>query len=50
MDLTIYMKTVISKLERDRKRPITHTYRYALKSFMDFSDGEAVSVLMRHIL
>ena len=44
MDLTIYMKTVISKLERDRKRPAAHTYRYALKSFMDFSGGEAVPI------
>lgn len=38
------MKTVISKLERDRKRPAAHTYRYALKSFMDFSGSEAVPI------
>ncbi|WP_455639515.1 tyrosine-type recombinase/integrase [Parabacteroides sp.] len=43
-DLTSYMQSVIGCLEKDRKRPAAHTYRYALKSFMKFSGGEDMPV------
>ncbi len=35
-DLAAYMRSVISQLEKDRKRSAVHTYTYALKSFTAF--------------
>ena len=38
-DLASYMQSVIGQLEKDKKRPAVHTYKYALKSFTEFYGG-----------